>query len=91
MADIKAELEKLNDWTQDGEKISRKFKFDKYLDGINFVEKVGVYAESVQHHPSIAIDHTTVTMSWTTFSKKELTEKDVAGAKACENLYRLFQ
>lgn len=90
MADIQEQLENLEDWTQEGEKISKKFKFDKYLDGINFVEKVGVYAESVQHHPGIKIDHTTVTVSWTTFSKKGLTEKDIAGAKASDHLYRLF-
>ncbi|WP_411843124.1 4a-hydroxytetrahydrobiopterin dehydratase [Salinicoccus sp. HZC-1] len=91
MPDVKAEAEKLDGWTLDSEKISRKFTFDKYLDGISFVEKISVYAESVQHHPGIAINHTKVTISWTTFSKKELTEKDIAGAKASENLYRLFK
>ncbi|WP_342388175.1 4a-hydroxytetrahydrobiopterin dehydratase [Salinicoccus bachuensis] len=91
MSDVKSEVEKLDGWTLEGEKISKKFKFTNYLDGIHFTEKIGIYAESVQHHPGISINYTTVTVSWTTFSKKELTEKDVSGAKACENLYRLFK
>lgn len=90
MTDVKTEVEKLDGWTLEGEKISKKFKFDKYLDGINFVNKIGIYAESVQHHPNVSINYTTVTISWSTHSKKELTEKDIAGAKACENLYHLF-
>ncbi len=91
MSDIKAAVEKLEGWAVENEKLSKKFKFDKYLDGISFVEKVGGYAEGVQHHPDISINYTTVTMTWTTHSKKELTEKDIAGAKACENLYKYFK
>lgn len=91
MSDVKSEVEKLDGWTLEEEKISKKYKFAKYLDGIDFTEKISIYAEGVQHHPGITINHTTVTVSWTTFSKKELTEKDIAGAKACENLYRLFE
>ncbi|AKG72824.1 4a-hydroxytetrahydrobiopterin dehydratase [Salinicoccus halodurans] len=90
MADVKAEVEKLDGWSIDNETISKKFKFDKYLDGISFVEKIGTYAEGVQHHPGISINYTTVAVSWTTHSKKELTEKDIAAAKACNNLYQLF-
>ncbi len=91
MTDVKAEIEKLHDWTLEDEKIKRTFKFDRYLDAISFVEKVGIYAESVQHHPKIVINHTAVTVSWTTFSRKQLTEKDIQGGKACENIYRLYE
>jgi len=90
MTDIKAQVEKLDGWSVENEMVIRKFKFDKYLDGISFVENIGIYAEGVQHHPFISIDYTTVTVSWTTHSKNSLTEKDIAAAKACNNLYRLF-
>ena len=83
MEDVKVQAEKMDGWSVENEMIIRKFKFVKYLDGISFAEKIGTYAESVQHHPFISIDYTTVTVSWTT-------QKDIAAAKACNNLYRLF-
>lgn len=88
MSDVKEQAEKLDGWELDGEKLKKTYRFDKYLDGIEFVKKLAVYAESVQHHPGISINHTNVTITWTTFSKKELTEKDVAGAKATDNVLK---
>ena len=88
MSDVKEQAEKLEGWELDGEKLTKTYKFDKYLDGLEFVSKLGVYAESVQHHPDISINHTNVTITWTTFSKKALTEKDIAGAKASDNVLK---
>ncbi|HIW11637.1 MAG TPA: 4a-hydroxytetrahydrobiopterin dehydratase [Candidatus Salinicoccus stercoripullorum] len=90
MEDVKTQAENMDGWSLENEIIIRKFKFDKYLDGVSFAEKIGIYAESVQHHPFISIDYTAVTVSWTTHSKNSLTEKDIAAARACNNLYRLF-
>jgi len=90
MEDVKTQAENMGGWSLENEIIIRKFKFDKYLDGVSFAEKIGIYAESVQHHPFISIDYTAVTVSWTTHSKNSLTEKDIAAARACNNLYRLF-
>ncbi|MHC0551859.1 4a-hydroxytetrahydrobiopterin dehydratase [Salinicoccus sp. CNSTN-B1] len=81
MTDVKAEIEKLHDWTLEDEKIKRTFKFDRYLDAISFVEKVGIYAESVQHHPKIVINHTAVTVSWTTFPENSLLKKTSKAVK----------
>lgn len=90
MSDVKKAVEELDGWELDGERIRKKFKFNHYLDGLEFVKKVGVYAEGAQHHPGISIAYTTVKISWITFSKKALTEKDIIAAKACDNLYKLF-
>lgn len=91
MTDVKAAAKELDGWELDGERVRKQFKFDAYLDGLDFVKKIGVYAEGAQHHPGISIAYTTVKVSWTTFSKKELTEKDITAAKACDNLYKLFK
>ncbi|MFD2830967.1 4a-hydroxytetrahydrobiopterin dehydratase [Corticicoccus populi] len=90
MSDVKKAVEELDGWELDGERIRKNFKFNHYLDGLDFVKKVGVYAEGAQHHPGISIAYTTVKISWITFSKKALTEKDITAAKACDNLYKLF-
>lgn len=89
MADVKAQAEELEGWTLEEETLKKKFKFDNYLDGLAFVQNLGVYAESVQHHPHISIIYTNITVKWTTHSDKALTEKDVAAAKATDNVYKL--
>ncbi|SDI55726.1 4a-hydroxytetrahydrobiopterin dehydratase [Natribacillus halophilus] len=88
MADVKKEAERLEGWTLEGEKISKTFSFDGYLEGIAFVKKIAVYAEGVQHHPHVTIDHTNVTVLWTTVDQGALTEKDIAAARATDNLLK---
>lgn len=85
--DVKAEAEKLDGWELKDEKLIKKFKFEKYFDGIKFVNKLAEHAESKQHHPGIRINYTTVTVVWTTFSTHELKERDIEGAKATDKLY----
>src|SRR5699024_1062586 len=90
MEDVKTQAEKMDGWSLENEIVVRRFNFAKYVDGVSFAEKIGIYAVSAQHHPFISIDYTAVTVSWTTHSKTSLTEKDIAAARACNNLYRSF-
>lgn len=85
--DVKQEAAQLDGWTLEDEKLTKKFKFDKFLDGIDFVNKLAKHAENEQHHPGIRINYTTITVVWTTFSSHELKEKDIEGAKATDKLY----
>lgn len=84
---IKEEAKNLEGWTLEDERIIKKFKFDTFLAGIEFVNKLAAYAEKVQHHPGIRINYSTITVIWTTFSTHELKEKDIEGAKATDKLY----
>lgn len=88
MKDVKEEARELAGWTLEGEKIWKCFSFDSYFEGISFLNKIAVYAEGVQHHPHVTIDHTNVTVQWTTVDQGALTEKDIAAAKASDNLLK---
>lgn len=85
--EIQNELNNLPNWKNDGAKaIVREYKFSNYLDGIEFVKEVAAHAENVQHHPKITIDHTRVTISFTTVDQGGVTEKDFNAAKEVERL-----
>ena len=84
---IKEEAKNSEGWTLEDERIIKKFKFDTFVAGIEFVNKLAEYAEEVQHHPGIRINYSTITVIWTTFSTHELKEKDIEGAKATDKLY----
>ncbi|QQK80869.1 4a-hydroxytetrahydrobiopterin dehydratase [Salicibibacter cibi] len=88
MNDVKAKAQELTGWSLEGEKIQKRFSFDSYFEGISFVNKIAVYAEGVQHHPHVTIDHTNVTVQWTTVDQGALTEKDIAAANASDNLLK---
>jgi 4a-hydroxytetrahydrobiopterin dehydratase len=85
--DVKAEAKKLEGWELEGEKLIKKFKFERFLDGIEFVNMLAQQAEKEQHHPGIRINYTTVTVVWTTFSTNELKERDIEGAKATDKIF----
>lgn len=91
--DITEKVRKLTekDWEQKNDDlIVKKFSFDSHLDGVRFAEKVSVYAEAVIHHPEIRIGYKEVTVGWKTYSENALTEKDIAGAKATDRLFKVL-
>ena len=83
---IKAHLKPLNGWKHEGKFITKTFEFDKFMDGIAFVNKVAKVAEEQEHHPDINIRYTTVRLSIQTHSEGGVTEWDLALAEAIEKL-----
>ncbi|GAK11789.1 4a-hydroxytetrahydrobiopterin dehydratase [Geomicrobium sp. JCM 19039] len=87
MSTAKEQVAQLNGWELQEETIEKTYGFNAYLVGITFVSNVARYAEAVQHHPHVTIDHTNVTVKWTTVDQGQLTEKDIHAAQASDNLY----
>jgi len=74
-------------WSEEHDALVRKFQFDAYLEGIEFVRQVAELAELVQHHPYITIDYTTVRISLQTHDAGNvITEKDIEMAAAINKL-----
>ena len=65
-------------WTRDGDAIKREQRFATFMAGIEFVNRVAQAAESLDHHPDIAIEYTKVTLRVTTHDAGGLTETDFA-------------
>ncbi|WP_245570150.1 4a-hydroxytetrahydrobiopterin dehydratase [Halalkalibacillus halophilus] len=85
-------LQDLNGWELEGDHtISRTFKFEQYLEGVDFASKIANHANEKDHHPKMVIDFNKVTISWTTHSENGLTDTDFEGAEYCNRLYDIKQ
>lgn len=66
--------------------ISREFKFDKYLAGVEFANKIAAIAEQQNHHPEIIICFKMVKIRYWTHNANGLTHMDFAAAKEIDKL-----
>lgn len=86
---IQEALKELPNWEiVDKKWLERKFKFNHYLSGIDFVNELAKYAEEKIHHPVIIIDHTTVTLRISSIEIGGLTDLDVEMIKHFNQLFK---
>lgn len=86
--ELNEELNDLSGWEQISDQwIAREYKFDKYLQGVNFAKQIGEYAEKRQHHPSIKIDYKKVTIEISSWRAKGITELDIEMVKDFNDIY----
>ena len=74
-------MESVPGWENNGEEISRTYKFKDFAEAMTFVNKVAGLAEAADHHPDIDIRWNKVKLTLTTHSAGGLTEKDFALAR----------
>ena len=75
------------DWEViDNKKIKYEFKFNSYLEGLEFAQKVGKLAETEDHHPNIHIYYKRVVIDLSTHSIGGLSENDFIVAAKIEDL-----
>lgn len=81
---IRQQLQSLSGWELKDNAISKLFRFDEFLEGIEFVNRVARIAEAADHHPDIQINYTRVTCACSTHSDGGVTEKDLKLARQIE-------
>jgi 4a-hydroxytetrahydrobiopterin dehydratase len=74
--EISKKLRSINNWNSKNKSIQRTFRFDEYLEGIEFVTKVGRIAENLNHHPDITIHWQAVEVVTTSHDAGGITEMD---------------
>ena len=79
-------LQKLRQWTLQGDQIERLFTFETFVDSMIFVNKVAELAEEEEHHPEIRIIYNRVTLAITTHDAGGLTQKDFQMAHRIDSL-----
>jgi 4a-hydroxytetrahydrobiopterin dehydratase len=84
---IEESLKGLAGWESTGQTIHKEFKFDDFVDAIDFVNDVADLAESADHHPDIDIRYTEVTLTLWTHSEGGVTQRDTALAEEVEQVY----
>ena len=87
-SEIQIALGKLAGWSFSGNAIHKKFKFESFMPGIAFVNRIAEAAEKVQHHPDITINYNVVSISLSTHSEGGVTAKDFALAAQIDALAR---
>ena len=71
-------------WKHRGNAIVKTYAFRKYLDGIAFVNRVALLAESQNHHPDMTVGWRNVKLSLTTHDSGGLTKRDFRLAAAID-------
>jgi 4a-hydroxytetrahydrobiopterin dehydratase len=73
---VAEQLQKLSNWTLQGDQIERLFVLENFVDAMIFVNKVAEIAEEEGHHPDIRILYNRVTLTLSTHDAGGLTQKD---------------
>ncbi|MDZ7746412.1 MAG: 4a-hydroxytetrahydrobiopterin dehydratase [Halobacteriales archaeon] len=76
-----------DEWSRDGDEITRTFEFDSYLAGVGFAAGAGGLAEEAFHHPTITIEWREVEVRLTTHDAGGITTKDIGLAERLDELY----
>ena len=85
--EITKNLSSFSGWTQEGNQISKQFQFKDFAEALAFVNKVGVEAERMDHHPDIFIHSwNKVKITISTHSEGGITKKDFQLAEKVEGL-----
>jgi 4a-hydroxytetrahydrobiopterin dehydratase len=79
--EIDGRLMQLAGWSRVANAIEKKYQFKNFLRAMWFVNAVGYIAESINHHPDIAIHYNEVTLTNWTHVAGGLTEFDFTLAK----------
>ncbi len=74
-------------WQIVDKELERVFRFEMFLQAIDFVQNVALIAEEEQHHPDIDIRYTSVKLRLTTHDAGGLTRKDFSLAKRVDGLF----
>lgn len=64
-------------WMLKGKSIIKTFKFNSFIEAIQFVTSVAATAEDQNHHPDIEIHYNRVKLSLTTHDEGGVTNKDI--------------
>ncbi len=83
---VAEELQKLSQWTLQGDQIERLFVFENFVDAMIFVNNVAQIAEEEGHHPDIRIVYNRVTLALSTHDAGGLTQKDFQVARRIDSL-----
>ena len=84
---ISLELKAVPDWSKRAKTILRTFKFEGFLNGIEFVNRIAKTAQKLNHHPDIDIRYDKVTLTLTTHDEGGITKKDFTLARQCDEVF----
>ena len=84
--EIQRSLGGLPGWARKGDTLVKSYHFATFPAGIEFIRRVATVAEKMSHHPDIDIRYTKVSFVLSTHDAGGITDKDLALARAIEEL-----
>jgi len=85
--EISKNLSSLSGWIREGTQIEKQFQFKDFTEALNFVNKLGIEAEKMNHHPDILIHSwNKVKITISTHSEGGITKNDFQLAEKIEGL-----
>jgi 4a-hydroxytetrahydrobiopterin dehydratase len=86
--EIQRALGGLPGWSRRGATLIKTYTFEKFADGISFVDRVARIADELDHHPDIDIRYTKVLMALSTHDAGGITQSDLTLAERIESASR---
>lgn len=87
---VKLRLKALPHWSKRAQTIVRTYKFEAFLQGIDFVGQVAKKAQKMNHHPDVDIRFDQMTLTFTTQDSGGITAEDFSLAKQCDEIFSTF-
>lgn len=84
---IREELNKVDGWKAEGDKLKKDFKFSDFRAAMAFIVRVGFEAEDAGHHPELFNVYNNVSIELATHDVGgKITEKDFGLAKRIDSI-----
>ena len=82
--EVQRALGGLPGWARRGEVLTKTFAFDRFADGIRFIDRLARVADDMNHHPDIDVRYTKVTIMLSTHDAGGITQADLRLAEKIE-------
>ena len=82
--EIQRALGGLPGWARRGDALTKTFSFDRFADGIRFIDRLARVADDMNHHPDIDVRYTKITVMLSTHDAGGITEADLRLAEKIE-------
>ena len=80
--EIARRLEGLAGWLAEGKTLKARFEFKNFAEALAFVDRIGVEAERLDHHPDITFGWGYAEIATTTHDRGGVTDMDTTLAEA---------
>jgi len=82
--EIQRALGGLPGWARRGDALTKTFSFDRFADGIRFIDRLARVADDMNHHPDIDVRYTKITVMLSTHDAGGITQADLRLAEKIE-------
>lgn len=75
-----------SDWTFNNDGIEKELKFKYYMDSIDFINKIAIKAEELNHHPDMTVGWCNILIRFSTHDLDGISTYDLKMAEATNNI-----